>query len=407
MASADRRAKLLSGILGAKGASTANELETPPAQPVEPSAEVDRSSVLKIASRRPESAYTESPSPSPPPVPPAPAEGVLYSKGAATASTFKPSYWSFDHKDDGAPTPPETVVTRIPAAAAPPPPPAPLPSSEPAVAETPKPLSRAMLKMLPEEDEDETERGGLSRVYILLAAACAVLLLAGGGFVYWQSLGGESTAPQTALLTDRPATALPVPAQEITPPAGAPAPTALKPAPVPPVVAPVPAPTPVPAPPVVAKAPAAVPSVPPASDTRPKTPDIASVTPAIPPPPALDSKPAAAPPPPVASAPAAAPPASTVSSQELAQLVARGDELLATGDIAAARLFYQRAAEQGSALAATAVGQTYDPIYLEQARVRGVRGDAKLAAEWYRKATAAGDPQADLRLKRLLARTGG
>jgi TPR repeat protein len=131
----------------------------------------------------------------------------------------------------------------------------------------------------------------------------------------------------------------------------------------------------------------------------------------------VDSKPAAAPvvpppapvaPAPIVSAPvAAAPPASTVSAQELAQLVARGDELLATGDIAAARLFYQRAAEQGSALAATAVGQTYDPIYLEQARVRGVRGDPKLAAEWYRKAAAAGDPQADIRLKRLLARTGG
>ncbi len=88
-------------------------------------------------------------------------------------------------------------------------------------------------------------------------------------------------------------------------------------------------------------------------------------------------------------------------------MLARGDDLLATGDVAAARLFYQRAAEQGNAAAATAVGQTYDPAILDLLRVRGVRGDAQLAAEWYRKAMAAGDRQAEIRLKRLLARTPG
>lgn len=387
MASADRRAKLLSGVLGAKGVAAASDLESPPAQPAAPAPEADRSSILKIANRRAEMA------PAPAPEPPA-TEGVLYSKGAATASTFKPSYWSFDHKDDAATAQPETVVTRIPAAVA--------PVSEPTVAETPRPLPRMAPKMLADEEE-ETERSGLSRVYVLLAAACALLLLAGGGFVYWQSTGGGSGAPQTALLTDRPAVQLPTPvpppAPESAPVASTPAPIALKAAPV----VPAPAPTPAPAPVAAAKPPAAVPPVPPVSDVRPKTPDIASV-PASPPPTA-DSKPAAAPavPPPAP----VAPPASTATGPDLAQLVARGDELLATGDIAAARLFYQRAAEHGSALAATAVGQTYDPIYLEQARVRGVRGDPKLAAEWYRKAAAAGDPQAEIRLKRLLARTGG
>src|SRR5271154_3678591 len=114
MASADRRAKLLSGVLGAKGAAAANELETPPEQPAAAPPEADRSSILKIANRR----AAETP-PAPEPEPPA-TEGVLYSKGAATASTFKPSYWSFDHKDEAAAAPPETVVTRI--SAAPPPP---------------------------------------------------------------------------------------------------------------------------------------------------------------------------------------------------------------------------------------------------------------------------------------------
>ena len=88
-------------------------------------------------------------------------------------------------------------------------------------------------------------------------------------------------------------------------------------------------------------------------------------------------------------------------------LLARGDSLLSTGDVAAARLFYQRAAEQGNATAATAVGQTYDPAMLELLRVRGVRGDAQIAAEWYRKAIAMGDRQAEIRLKRLLVRTPG
>ncbi|HKF74381.1 MAG TPA: hypothetical protein VKB68_21715, partial [Stellaceae bacterium] len=112
------------------------------------------------------------------------------------------------------------------------------------------------------------------------------------------------------------------------------------------------------------------------------------------------AEPAAAPAPAASQAPSG-------DSQQAAALLARGDDLLATGDVAAARLFYQRAAELGSAPAATAVGQTYDPGVLEVLRVRGARGDPQTAAEWYRKAIAAGDRQAEIRLKRLLARTPG
>jgi TPR repeat protein len=99
--------------------------------------------------------------------------------------------------------------------------------------------------------------------------------------------------------------------------------------------------------------------------------------------------------------------AAPTSSLEADALLARGDDLLATGDVTAARLFYQRAAEQGNAAAATAVGHTYDPAVLQLLHVRGVRGDAQMAAEWYRKAIAAGDRQAEIRLKRLLARSPG
>jgi TPR repeat protein len=112
--------------------------------------------------------------------------------------------------------------------------------------------------------------------------------------------------------------------------------------------------------------------------------------------------PAPEPEPPQAAAPAPSEP--TPDPQEIAGLIARGDELLGTGDVVSARLFYQRAAELGSGPAATAVGQTYDPLFLEVARVRGVRGDPQAAADWYRKAVALGDQQAEIRLRRLEAK---
>jgi hypothetical protein len=85
-----------------------------------------------------------------------------------------------------------------------------------------------------------------------------------------------------------------------------------------------------------------------------------------------------------------------------AVLVRRGRELLAAGEIAAARRFFERAAEAGNAPAATGVGRTYDPLYLHQA-ARGLRGDPGKAAEWYSKAVVLGDGEAGLLLMRLLA----
>jgi len=140
------------------------------------------------------------------------------------------------------------------------------------------------------------------------------------------------------------------------------------------------------------------------------TPGVGPTTPpattvAMAPPPA----PVATPPsPPPASAPDPDPPrAASLSAKELADLIARGDQLLATGDIAAARQFYQRAAEAGSAAAATGVGKTYDPLFLAESRAQGFRGDLMLAAQWYLKASAAGDPQADEMLRRLKAKFAG
>lgn len=81
----------------------------------------------------------------------------------------------------------------------------------------------------------------------------------------------------------------------------------------------------------------------------------------------------------------------------MATLLRRGEQSLALGDIAAARLLFQRAAEAGNAGAATAVGKTYDPKFVPS----GQTADAKMAQYWYRRAQALGDPDAVALLDRL------
>ena len=74
--------------------------------------------------------------------------------------------------------------------------------------------------------------------------------------------------------------------------------------------------------------------------------------------------------------------------------------MLALGDVSAARLLYERAAST-SGHAAAAAGKTYDPAFLAQIGARGIPSDPGAAAEWYRKAVALGDPEADQLLRRL------
>lgn len=84
-------------------------------------------------------------------------------------------------------------------------------------------------------------------------------------------------------------------------------------------------------------------------------------------------------------------------------LVARGEDLLRGADAVSARRFFGRAAESGSAAAATAMASSYDPVYLERAAIRGVEADAEQAAAWYRIAIARGDGTAHERLDALVA----
>jgi hypothetical protein len=355
MAGADKRAKLLSGLLAAKGGASGDAGQL---------AEPEHASVIQITKRRLGEDRASEASP-------APAPSVLYNKGAATASTFRPSYWSFDHEEHAKPT-------AEPASVEPAPPPPPVATAP--VAQT-HPQAR---KPLP--------------VNLVVGFGCLALVVSTTFFVlsFWHRAEPPAIPPEPAKIataTTPAAAVLPLPQP---PPAETPAPS---PAPTAPAPAPAAA---SPALAVEAAAPpqqAAVATVP-----VPAAPAPAPVASDPPPTPAVTAPPAAAA---VEPAPAAAAAPTAGSNPQAAALLARGDDLLATGDVAAARLFYQRAAEQGSAAAATAVGQTYDPAVLGLLRVRGARGDPQMAAEWYRKAIAAGDRQAEIRLKRLLARAPG
>jgi hypothetical protein len=91
------------------------------------------------------------------------------------------------------------------------------------------------------------------------------------------------------------------------------------------------------------------------------------------------------------------------TSAETAPLVERGDRLFGVGDIASARLFYERAADAGDGQAALRLGETYDPAFLERAQLR-VQGDRALAVFWYRRARELGASEAEILLKGAQAR---
>jgi hypothetical protein len=86
---------------------------------------------------------------------------------------------------------------------------------------------------------------------------------------------------------------------------------------------------------------------------------------------------------------------------EVERLVKRGEEYLAQGDIAAARLMLGRAAEARDARAAFSLAATYDPSILRQLHVVGFRPDVAQARAWYEKAVEYGSAEASRRLAAL------
>jgi hypothetical protein len=110
---------------------------------------------------------------------------------------------------------------------------------------------------------------------------------------------------------------------------------------------------------------------------------------------------APAPPPPAAVEPAASAPATELNPDDLAALLKRGQQLAASGDIAAARLTLRPAAEAHNAQAALALGATYDPVVLRSLGILGVTPDVARARSWYEKARAYGSAEAPRRLELL------
>ena len=95
------------------------------------------------------------------------------------------------------------------------------------------------------------------------------------------------------------------------------------------------------------------------------------------------------------------------SAAQIAALLARGDVSLATGDVASARLFYERAADSGEARAAVRLAETFDPFFLGRGRLRGVSGDLGRALFWYRRARDLGATEVERRLSTLETEQGG
>jgi hypothetical protein len=131
---------------------------------------------------------------------------------------------------------------------------------------------------------------------------------------------------------------------------------------------------------------------------------------------------ASPPTPPAASAPATAPlpgsdkpsmagadnparpaarPEAPRASPEATRLLARATMLLGQGNIGAARIVLQSAADLGSAPALFALAETYDPAILLAWGTLGTQGDAAKAQELYAKALASGIQEAKDRLNAL------
>jgi hypothetical protein len=106
-------------------------------------------------------------------------------------------------------------------------------------------------------------------------------------------------------------------------------------------------------------------------------------------------------------------------TQETANLLKRGRELVAARDILAARSVLKRAAEAGDASAALELGGTYDPVVLERLKVQmqsvegsiaeksardsnlTIASDVAMARAWYQRAKELGSAEALKRLERL------
>jgi hypothetical protein len=104
--------------------------------------------------------------------------------------------------------------------------------------------------------------------------------------------------------------------------------------------------------------------------------------------------------------PSTPPPAPPMQDQTAALMTSRGDAMLAIKDVSAARKLYEQAADLGSAAAAKGLARTYDPRYVQNLGIVGMRPDVTMAAGWYDRAAALGDRESAQRMQELDAMVG-
>jgi hypothetical protein len=93
------------------------------------------------------------------------------------------------------------------------------------------------------------------------------------------------------------------------------------------------------------------------------------------------------------------PPADDMDEVQL--LLKQGQDFVAAGDLATARVVLRRAAQAGAPAAAFTLAQTYDPMVLAKMRARGVEPDPAEARRWYEMAQKLGSSEAGQQLERL------
>ena len=90
-----------------------------------------------------------------------------------------------------------------------------------------------------------------------------------------------------------------------------------------------------------------------------------------------------------------------IDPDEVQFLFQRGEEFVAAGDFAAARIVFERAAEAGHARAAFVLAATYDPLVLQRFGIKSLTADLAKARAWYEKAGSLGSAEAPRRIALL------
>jgi hypothetical protein len=127
---------------------------------------------------------------------------------------------------------------------------------------------------------------------------------------------------------------------------------------------------------------------------------------AAPPAPVAPPQPQAMASPPPAAADTATPqaraePIQELSPNQIAGLIRRAQELLASGDLQEARGLLKRAADAHDARAAFLLAKTFDPIALKQFSTADPGPDVAQARNWYQRAREWGSPEAQRQLDAL------